>query len=933
MRLRTLGRFELVDGEPPSTRLIPAQSKRLALLAYLALAAPRGPHRRDILLALFWPELDQEEARRALRQALHALRRWLGEAVLVSLGDDRVELAPGGCWCDAVAFESALEHGDLEAALTLYQGGFLEGVFVTDVSPEFEQWVDLTRTRLRGRALDAAMALGHKAGEGGDVAAALRWASAAHGLAPDNEAAVRLLMRALGDSGDRSQALQLFQSFAARLTEEFGADPAGETRALAATLRVAPASPPSAAPEGASAPERPMAGSPDPAPARQRETGRPRGRSVAVAIVAVLSAAGLLFAGGYLRGRSPPSAPQRLLVADFQNHTRDSLLAGVVTDAITIDLSQSRRARVLTRAQLQAVLKRMELPTDAPLSADVVREVAERDGVTAFVTGDVASLGTGFTISAALVSAKTGDVLAAVRAAATDSTGLLTAVDQVSTQLRRRIGESAQTIDSSLSLERVTTNSLDGLRLYSQAVRVGDQGGDQRRAVELLRLAIKFDTTFAMAFRKLGTYLSELREADGAYEALARAFQYRDRLPLRERYHTMGSYYYNPFTNLPDSAIAAYRALLAIYPDDTRALNNIGVAYTNLRQYRRAVGFHRLALESDSTISLIYNALATAQLNAGMFADASFTLKAKRRKFPAQQDAEVIELSIAAERGDFAEAYTQAKALLEAAGADLDSRLQPLRILGTLAFIQGRLQEAQGYLRAVTEICLREKEPGNYRDGAIMLGFIDIWYRHAPERGVRVIDSALSSYGSEKIPMLDQNLGWLSYAYALAGQPARTRELLRSLQAFDSATAGPGGRRTRKDGGYLRSRGAAEFAEGRYADAVKTLRESVDVYFCPTCSLPDLARAYDLAGQADSAIAVYERYLSTPWSEWWESDGEFTVTTYRRLGQLYEQRGDRPRAIAAYRKVAELWSHADAELQPEVDSARRRVVALEAGGR
>ena len=114
---------------------------------------------------------------------------------------------------------------------------------------------------------------------------------------------------------------------------------------------------------------------------------------------------------------------------------------------------------------------------------------------------------------------------------------------------------------------------------------------------------------------------------------------------------------------------------------------------------------------------------------------------------------------------------------------------------------------------------------------------------------------------------------------------------------------------------------------------MKTLRESVDVYFCPTCSLPDLARAYDLAGQADSAIAVYERYLSTPWSEWWESDGEFTVTTYRRLGQLYEQRGDRPRAIAAYRKVAELWSHADAELQPEVDSARRRVVALEAGGR
>ena len=64
LRFYTLGAFELLDGDPPSVRLVPTQSKRLALLAYLALALPRGFHRRDTLLALFWPELSDEDARR-----------------------------------------------------------------------------------------------------------------------------------------------------------------------------------------------------------------------------------------------------------------------------------------------------------------------------------------------------------------------------------------------------------------------------------------------------------------------------------------------------------------------------------------------------------------------------------------------------------------------------------------------------------------------------------------------------------------------------------------------------------------------------------------------------------------------------------------------------------------------------------------------------
>lgn len=97
--------------------------------------------------------------------------------------------------------------------------------------------------------------------------------------------------------------------------------------------------------------------------------------------------------------------------------------------------------------------------------------------------------------------------------------------------------------------------------------------------------------------------------------------------------------------------------------------------------------------------------------------------------------------------------------------------------------------------------------------------------------------------------------------------------------------------------------------------------------------LPDVARGYDLAGQSDSAIVVYTRYVSTPWVWWLSSDGEFRARTYRRLGELYESRGDTAGAVTAYRKMVVLWKDADSELQPEVAAVRSRLAALAAPGR
>ena len=92
--------------------------------------------------------------------------------------------------------------------------------------------------------------------------------------------------------------------------------------------------------------------------------------------------------------------------------------------------------------------------------------------------------------------------------------------------------------------------------------------------------------------------------------------------------------------------------------------------------------------------------------------------------------------------------------------------------------------------------------------------------------------------------------------------------------------------------------------------------------------LPRLGRAYDLDGQSDSALAIYERYLDVPfrWKYVWNADRLAFI--YERLGSLYEARGDAEKAIYNYGKFAELWQDADPELQPRVEAARRAIAAL-----
>src|SRR5881396_1136003 len=626
---------------------------------------------------------------------------------------------------------------------------------------------------------------------------------------------------------------------------------------------------------------------------------------------------GTLVASGVLAERD------RLVLADFENRTTDSTLGPSLTEALRVDLAQSPVVRLLDAAAVGQALGRMGRKPGTALDLALARELAQREGAKAVVHGQVDAVGRGYVLSAELVSAADGAQLVALRENAKDDGAIIEAVDRLSGKLRERIGESLKTIRASEPLEQVTTGSLEALRKYSQALRAND-AGETDRAVALLGDAIALDTTFAMAYRKLAVVLTNSHAAPSRVaEAATKAFRHRDRLTPLERYLADGFYYYRAEFDL-SKVESAYRSALELDPENYVALNNLALALTTTRRFAEAESLTLRGIAVVPNATLYVNA-TQAQIGQGKLAEAARTVESFAGKAPQNPLAFYLRAGLAGARRDFdsAEAIVRAEAQLV---PDPALQEQTAYVLAHLSLVRGRLADAERHAQTALDLSEQRGLPGSSVGYAVMLSMIELHYRNAPDAARRLVEEALRRHPLASIPAADRPYLLLAWFYAEAGPPERARQL---LAEYDATV--PDAFRRRQPFRHAAA-AAVALAEGRVQDAISGYRAWYADDNCAVCGLFELGRAYERAGERDSALAVYERAVTTPGLVRLFEEPATLGPTYKRLGELYEERGQLDKARDYYGRFVDLWKNADPELQPMVRDVKRRLARLTAEG-
>lgn len=505
IRLHLLGTVDL-RSDGVEVRSVLSQPKRLALLAYLASATPRGFHSRDTLLALFWPESDGERARNSLRQALHQLRRSLGDDVVVGRGDREVGLDPALFWCDAAEFDQALEEGRFEDALKLYRGDVLPGFFIDDAA-EAERWLEEERARRRRAAVDAAGKLAEREEARGEWRAAALWAERALSFAPSEEAALRRLLVLLERAGEPAAALAAFADFERRLQAEYGLAPSAETLRLVEQLRrpapvTAPAAPSSGrAVHAAESVEiaAPVIIPSEAVPASTDPTRRPRRRWGRIA-AATLGLAAVLTGGWFATARGGAPAVEReapsIAVLPFVNlsgnRDNDYFSDGLAEELLNV-LAQVPELRVASRTSSFGY-RGNEVPVDSIGRALRVGHVLE---------GSVRQYGPRVRITAQLIDARTGYHLWS-QTYDREMADIFAVQDEIS----RAIGDQLQVKLASRAPGRPETANPEAYAQVLKANFAFNQSGQSPReryaaAAGFLEEAIRIDPRYAEAYAKL----------------------------------------------------------------------------------------------------------------------------------------------------------------------------------------------------------------------------------------------------------------------------------------------------------------------------------------------------------------------------------------------------------------------------------------------
>ncbi len=357
-------------------------------------------------------------------------------------------------------------------------------------------------------------------------------------------------------------------------------------------------------------------------------------RKILVPVAVLLVAVAI---GGTLYFRSRRNTPRltdkdTVVLSDFDNKTGDPVFDDTLKQGLSVQVEQSPFLELVPDRRVNETLKLMGRSPDDRLTANVTREVCQRTGSKAMLTGSIAGLGSQYVIGLKAVNCNTGDVLAEAQEQAAGKEAVLKALDAAAVGLRSKLGESLSSVEKyATPVEEATTPSLEALKVYSLGRKMHYAKGDTA-ALPFYKRAAELDPNFARAYVSMSGAYSDLNELSRAAENARKAYELREKVSERERLSIEANYYLTATGEL-EKAAQTYELWQQTYPRDELPHINLGFISASLGNWEKALEEAREAmrLEPNNTTNYLNLGNAYTSLNRLDEAEAVYNQAAEHK--------------------------------------------------------------------------------------------------------------------------------------------------------------------------------------------------------------------------------------------------------------------------------------------------------------
>ena len=344
-----------------------------------------------------------------------------------------------------------------------------------------------------------------------------------------------------------------------------------------------------------------------------------RGAFVMLGVVALAGALTLFWYLRHSRGAALTDK-DTILLADFVNTTGDPVFDGTLKQGLAVQLGQSPFLNLFPDTRIRQTLRLMNRSPDERVTPDIGREICQRQGLKALITGSITSLGNHYVVTLEAINSQSGEVLAREQGEAETKEQVLKALSQAATRLRETLGESLSSIQRFDAPLELTTSSLEALKVYSLGAEQTSRGRSLE-SIPFFKHATELDPNFAYAYGALAVQYTNTGQPKLAAEYAEKAFALRDRVSELEKLR-ISYFYYAYVTGEVDKYIEVLELYSRTYPRDWRAPGNLASRYIFIGQFEKALGPAQESNRLNPNGAVTYANLAELFIGLNRFAEA-----------------------------------------------------------------------------------------------------------------------------------------------------------------------------------------------------------------------------------------------------------------------------------------------------------------------